>query len=169
MITLLIIIGVAICIYNATHADHKSSKQKMEQESAIENLPDIYLRAHQMTSGQKALNLWPSDRDLLEIFQYTRAGKVVYLKMKDGRSISCPLSDLDVYFDKSKSLYRIVVTYKQMKFSFYSYDFVFTSNEYNTIYNTLLLAGKTHNAAIMGQTYKNIAAAGKILKVISKM
>ncbi|MDE6722278.1 MAG: hypothetical protein K2J84_09070, partial [Bacteroidaceae bacterium] len=161
----IVIIIIAIC---CGFMSPKDKKQLAKNEECLAKLPDIFYKAHEMSSTEKALNLWPSNKDLLDIFQYTSENRCIYMKMKDGRSISCPLSELDVEFDKvaRTSLYRIVVRNGKTKFSFYGFEYVFTKKQWDVIFSTLTLAGITRNASIMGKAYKNMEKAATILKII---
>lgn len=169
MFTLLILFVIGYGIYKCVTPDKKSKKRQKEDAERLAQLPDISFFAKQMSALQKTLNLWPSDKDILQVFRYTSANQSIYLKMKDGRFINCPLDLLEVSFEKTNGLYRIVAKNNSMKFSFYGFDYVYTSKEWSIIYSVLTLAGKTHNVEIMGSTYKNIAKANTILKVIKAM
>lgn len=167
----IVIIIIAICCSFMSPKDKKSKKQLAKNEEFLAKLPDIFYKAHEMSSTEKALNLWPSNKDLLDIFQYTSENRNIYLKMKDGRSISCPLSELDVEFDKVHKtyIYRIVVKNGKTKFSFYGFEYVFTKKQWDVIFSTLTLAGITRNVSIMGKAYKNMEKAATILKIIKEI
>ncbi len=169
MITLLIIIIVIWAIVKANSPDKRSKKELARNEKQIAQLPNMTLYAKEMSSTQKALNLWPGDKDLLQVFKYTNNNQQIYLKMKDGRSVNCPLSQLDVTFDKVSGVYRIVIKNNSTTFSFYKYDYVFTEKEWEVILNTLTLAGTTRNVAIMGSTYKNLNKVNTVLKIIKAL
>ena len=89
--------------------------------------------------------------------------------MKDGRFVNCPLSQLDITFDKVGALYRIVVKHNNVKFSFYQYAYVFSDKEWEVILDTLTLAGTTRNVSIMGSAYKNLNKANTVLKIIKAL
>lgn len=170
MITLIVFCLIGYVIYKAfsNPADKKSKKQIALDADKKANLPDIYLKGKRLGSWEKAANLFPGDRDILDIFQYRSSDRSVYLKMLDGRSITCPLSQLDVTFDKA-TIYRFVIRHNKTSFSFYQFDYVFKKEEYDVIIGVLLLAGTTHNRGIMGSTYKNTAKAATIIKILSKL
>ena len=169
MFTLLIIVIVVLVIVKLNSKDKKSSKVQAINEEKTASLPDMVFYAKEMTSTQKALNLWPSDKDLLQEFMYSSSNRMIYLKMRDGRFVNCPLSQLDVTFDKVSGLYRIVIQNGNVKFSFYQYAYIFTDNEWDVIMSTLTLAGTTRNVEIMGATYKNLNKVNTVLKIISKL
>jgi len=169
MFTLLIIIIVVWVIVKSNSKDKKSKKEQAINEEKTASLPDMAFYAKEMTSTQKALNMWPGDKDLLQEFRYISSSRMIYLKMKDGRFVNCPLSQLDVTFDKVSGIYRIVIKNSNVKFSFYQYSYVFTDNEWDVILSTLTLAGTTRNVEIMSSTYKNLSRANTILKIISKL
>ena len=169
MFTLLIIIIVVWIIVKSNSKDKKSKKELAINEARTASLPDMAFYAKEMTSTQKALNMWPGDKDLLQEFRYTSSSRMIYLRMKDGRFVNCPLSQLDVTFDKVSGLYRIVIKNGNVKFSFYQYSYVFTDNEWDVIMSTLTLAGTTRNVEIMGSTYKNLSKVNTVLKIISKL
>ena len=64
----IVIIISAICCGFMSPKDKKSKKQLAKNEECLANLPDIFYKAHEMSSTEKALNLWPSNKDLLDIF-----------------------------------------------------------------------------------------------------
>lgn len=166
MITLFIIIIVIVvaCIANSTDSKSKKELARIEEETL--QLPDLYFRMHEMTTAQKAFNLFPSDKDLLDIFKYEANTRNITLTMKDGRSVTCPLSELYVQFDKVSGHYRFVIKNSGTKFSFYKFNYVFTDKEWDIIIGVLMLAGQTSNISIMGSTYKNLSKANTILKII---
>lgn len=171
MFTLFFILLMAFLIWNVFQnpADKKSKKQAIKDEEKTASLPDIYIKGKALSSWEKALDGFPAKNDILDVFKYNSSDRSVYLKMLDGRSISCPLSQLDVTFDKMGVTYRFVVTDKRTKFSFYQYDYVFTSDQYNVIIGILLLAGTTHNKAIMGSAHKTLSNVATIVKFLSKL
>ena len=169
MFTILVIILVVIAIKAATSPDKKSKKEQAANEEKIANLPDMAFSAKELTSTQRALNLWPGKEDLLQEFRYTSSTGRIFLKMKDGRAVNCPLSQLDVAFDKVSGVYRFEIKNNGTKFSFYRYDYVFTSNEWDVIIDTLTLAGTTRNVAIMGSAYKNMTKVNTVLKIIKAL
>ena len=169
MLTLLIIIIVVWTIVKASSRDKKGKKEQAINEEKTASLPDMAFYAKEMTSTQKALNMWPGDKDLLQEFRYTSSNRMIYLKMRDGRFVYCPLSQLDVTFDKVSGIYRIVINNVNVKFSFYQYPYVFTNSEWEIILSTLTLAGTTRNVEIMGSTYKNLSKINMVLKIISKL
>lgn len=89
--------------------------------------------------------------------------------MKDGRYVNCPLSQLDVSFDKVNAIYRFVIRYNNVKFSFYQWAYTFTDKEWDVIINTLTLAGTTRNVSIMGASYKNLQKANTVLKILKAL
>lgn len=171
MITLsiFIIIVVFIVVIKSNSADKKSKKDKLRDEEKVANLPDINLKGKKLTSWERTANLFPAKNDILDVFKYNSLDKSIFLQMLDGRSIYCPLNELNVTFDKVSSLNRFVVTDGKTKFSFYNYDYVFTAKEYEVIICVLLLAGTTHNKSIMGNAYKNLSRANTILKILSHL
>lgn len=169
MFTLLIICIVVYAIYKANSKDKKSINDIVQNDKKIASLPDMSFNAKEMTSTQKALNMWPGSKDLLQAFRYTSNTKTIFLKMKDGRYVNCPLSQLDVTFDVVNGIYRIVVKHNNVKFSFYKYDYVFTKKEWEIILDTLTLAGTTRNVAIMGSAYKNMSKVNTVLKIIKAL
>lgn len=169
MLTLTIIILVLIIVIKSNSVDKKNKKEKLRDEEKIAHLPDIDFKGKELTSWERAADLFPSKKDILDIFKYNSLDKSVYLQMLDGRSICCPLNELNVTFDKVSSLNRFVVTDGKTKFSFYNYDYVFTAKEYEVIICVLLLAGTTYNKSIMGNAYKNLSKANTVLKILSHM
>lgn len=169
MITLLIIIIIIWAIVKSNSKDKKSQKEQAIDEEKTASLPDMTFYAKEMTSTQKALNMWPGDKDLLQEFRYTSSNRMIYMKMRDGRFVNCPLSQLDVTFDKVSGMYRIVIKNDNVKFSFYQYSYVFTDKEWDIILSTLTLAGTTRNVEIMGSTYKNLSKVNTVLKIIKAL
>lgn len=169
ILTIIVIICVVWAIVKSNSPDKRSSKQQAQNEERTANLPDMYFCSKEMTSAQKALNVWPSDKDLLHEFRYMSSNRMIYLKMRDGRFVNCPLSALDVTFDKAGALYRFVIKNNNTKFSFYKYDFIFTDKEWDIIISTLTLAGITRNVKIMGSTYKNLSRANTVLRIIKAL
>lgn len=169
MITLLIICIVVYAIYKANSKDKKSINDIVQNEERTASLPDMSFNAKEMTSTQKALNMWPGSKDLLQTFRYTSSTKTIFLKMKDGRYVNCPLSQLDVTFDNVGGIYRIEIKKDDVKFSFYRYDYVFDKKEWEIILDTLTLAGTTRNVAIMGSAYKNMSKVNTVLKIIKAL
>lgn len=169
MITLLIIIIIIWAIVKSNSKDKKSQKEQAIDEEKTASLPDMTFYAKEMTSTQKALNMWPGDKDLLQEFRYTSSNRMIYMKMRDGRFVNCPLSQLDVTFDKVSGMYRIVIKNDNVKFSFYQYPYVFTDKEWDIILSTLTLAGTTRNVEIMGSTYKNLSKVNTVLKIIKAL
>lgn len=168
-LTIITIIIIIIVVNNANKPDKKNNKEIAINQQKVANLPDMYFHAKELTSTQKALNLWPSDKDMLQVFKYDSGTQFIYLKMKDGRFVNCPLSQLDVTFDKLNGIYYLYIKQGQVKFSFYRYDYVFTKNEWDIILDTLTLAGITRNVAILGTTYKNMEKANTVLKIIKAL
>ena len=169
MITLLIIIIIIWAIVKSNSKDKKSQKEQAIDEEKTASLPDMTFYAKEMTSTQKALNMWPGDKDLLQEFRYTSSNRMIYMKMREGRFVNCPLSQLDVTFDKVSGMYRIVIKNDNVKFSFYQYPYVFTDKEWDIILSTLTLAGTTRNVEIMGSTYKNLSKVNTVLKIIKAL
>ena len=150
MITLLIICFVIYAFYKAGSKDKKSIEDIVNKENKIASLSNMSFVAKEMTFTQNVLNKLPSKYDLLQEFGYTSNTKTIYLKMKDGRYVKCPLSQLDVLFDNVKGTYRIAITHNNsFQFSFYVYNNIFKDTEWKAIIDTLTLAGTTRNAAIM--------------------
>ena len=112
--------------------------------------------------------MWPSDKDVLKWVKYTSSTRNIYLEMKDGRHVSCPLSQLDVTFDRINKLNRFVIS-NGPTFSFYEYAYVFTDAEWDVIIRLLMLAGTTHNIAIMGSAYKNANMIASLIKALNKL
>ena len=170
MITLtLFVVLFTLYLIFGSKKDKKSYKDLARIESEKQKLPDINIQMHQMTAAEKALNLWPSDNDLLKSFVYKSDGSVITLVMKDGRRISCPLSRLYVDFDKVGGQYRFETKYNGTKFSFYKYPYVFSEKEWDIIISVLTLAGETRGVSIMGTAYKNISKVGTVLKIIKAL
>lgn len=157
---------IAIC--STYKKDKKSEKQLAKNEESLSKLPDIYYKA-------KDLPDWfASDEYVLEVFQYISNNRTIYLKMKKGSSIVCPIADLDVRFDKIKispfkKVYYITCKNRSNTINFYGYDEVFTSKQWEVIYSTLTLAGVTRNVSIMGSAYKNMEKAAAVLKIIKAL
>jgi len=170
MLTFLFIVLMIYLIARAISnpADKKSAKKLAAIETQTAQLPDISLCAKEMNSWQKAANLWPSDKDVLKRVRYTSSTRNIYLEMKDGRRVSCPLSQLDVTFDRLNQLNRFVIG-NGPKFSFYEYAYTFTDAEWDVIKRLLMLAGTTHNIAIMGSTYNNINKVASLIKALNKL
>jgi len=168
-LTLIVIIIVVVIIANSNSPDKKSYKQQVIDEERTANLPDMYFHAKEMTSTQKALNMWPSDNYLLQEFGYTSSNRMIYIKMKDGKSVNCPLSALDVTFYKAGAIYRFLIRNNNVEFIFNQYAYVFTDKEWDIIVSTLTLAGTTHNIGIMSSAYKNMTKVNTILKIIKAM
>lgn len=170
MLTFLFIVLMVYLIVRAISnpADKKSAKKLAMIETQTAQLPDISLCANEMSSWQKAANLWPSDKDVLKRVKYTSSTRNIYLEMKDGRHVSCPLSQLDVTFDRINKLNRFVIS-NGPTFSFYEYAYVFTDAEWDVIIRLLMLAGTTHNIAIMGSAYKNANMIASLIKALNKL
>ena len=169
MLTILFILVIVFAIIATNSPDKKSKKEIANNNAKIADLPDMAFYAKNLTSAQKALNLWPSDSDMLQAFKYISSTRLIYMKMKDGRFVNCPLSQLDITFDKVGALYRIVVKHNNVKFSFYQYAYVFSDKEWEVILDTLTLAGTTRNVSIMGSAYKNLNKANTVLKIIKAL
>lgn len=166
MFTLFIIIVVVAIICSAGKKDKKSEEDLARIEEETQRLPDLYFRMHEMTSTQRALNLFPGDKDILEILKYNAATRNITLKMKDGRSVTCLLSELYVIFSKTNGLYRFEIRHGKTRFSFYKFAYVFTDKEWDVIINVLTLAGETTGIDIFGSTYKNMTRVNTVLKII---
>ena len=171
MITLLIIIFIVFVIYQAIKnpSDKKSKKEEIHDEEEISKLPNINFKGEPLTSWECVANMFPRKNGILDVFMYNSSDRSIYMRMLDGRSISCPLSKLDVSFDKVNPLFRFYVTDGNTKFSFYNFAYVFSEKQYEVIIGVLLLAGTTHNKSIMGSTYKNLSKISTIVKIISKL
>lgn len=90
MITLLfifLIIFVIVKIINP--ADKKSKKQKAKDDQALTELPDICLKGKSLGKWEKALNLYPKDKETLDVFEYRRSDRSITIKVKNGDTISC--------------------------------------------------------------------------------
>ena len=171
MITLLIIIFIVFVIYQAIKnpSDKKSKKEEIHDEEEISKLPNINFKGKPLTSWECVANMFPRKNGILDVFMYNSSDRSIYMRMLDGRSISCPLSKLDVSFDKVNPLFRFYVTDGNTKFSFYNFAYVFSEKQYEVIIGVLLLAGTTHNKSIMGSTYKNMSRAATVIKIMSKL
>ncbi len=173
MITLLfifLIIFVIVKIINP--ADKKSEKQKAKDDQALTELPDICLKGKSLGKWEKALNLCPKDKETLDVFEYRRSDRSITIKVKNGDTISCPLEQLDVNFEKvvgMYGMYEFKVSHEKRKIKFYNFDNVFSKKEYDVIIGVLWLAGTTHNREIMGSTYKNMSRAATVIKILSKL
>ncbi len=172
-----LIVLIVIVVISSNSKDKKSNKQLAKNEELLKQIPDMYYVAREMTSAQRALNLWPRDKDMLDVFQYKSDTREIYLKMKDGRSISCPLADLDVGFgavDRYCQLHCIIIRqYDQILFTFYEYAYTFTDEEWNDILATLTFAGTTRNVAIMSErfrkTQKGFAKMNRFLNILKHL
>lgn len=159
---MIVIFIVAICSMHSK--DKKSKKQLEKNEEILAKLPDIYYTATDSFFGN------------LEVFHYTSSNRSIYLKKKGDELISCPLSQLDVFFYKETRVikhYRITCKNGSKEITFYgsvSGDGMgFTKEQWEVIYSTLTLAGVTRNVAIMGKSYKNMEKATTVLKILSKL
>ena len=160
MVLFIIIIVVGILITIASSSKDKKSKKKLaENEELLKQIPDINYKARKMTGTQKALNLWPRDVDMLDVFQYNSNNRQIYLQMKDGRYVSCALADLDVEFGAvdryHKQHYIVIRLYGKKQFSFYEYAYIFTDTEWNDMFALLTFAGTTRNVSIMSKRFRN--------------
>ncbi len=168
MITFIIIFAIVYGVI-MTFSNDKSQKDQIRDAKKAMQLPDYYFQGKTLSSAERAANLWPNDKDILDIFQFSSADSSIYLKMKDGRSISCPLSKLEVHFNKWGNLYRFVCIYGGTEFSFYQYDYVFTKEQYDTIINVLLLAGTTHGRLVVSSFNKTLSKVNTAAKVLNKL
>lgn len=170
MFTLLIIF-IFICFIISLFvnpADKKSKKEKAKDDQALMELPDIHMKGKKLEKWENALNLFPNEKEILDVFEYHRADKSVTIKVLSGEGISCPLAQIDVTFNKVAGRYEFIVSHEKKSIKFYDYS-VFTPKEYDVIIGVLWLAGTTHNRQIMGSTYKNMSRAATIIKILSKL
>ncbi|MCR5395111.1 MAG: hypothetical protein K6E86_06940 [Bacteroidales bacterium] len=170
MITFFILCIVAsILIVKAANNKKRSPQEEEERREEIAKLPDIYLNAKTLTSGEKALNLWPRDVDVLQTLEFKSGTNNIYLKMKDGRSILCDIDDLEMHFSKTNGVIRFEARYNGTGFSFYQYAYYFSDKEWDIIINLLSLAGTTHGAYVLGSAFKNIKRAQTAMKIIKAL
>ena len=70
MITLFIIIVLGFIIYKAivNPSDKKDKKEIVEDKEKIAPLPDICFKGKELSSLQRAANMFPGKKDILDIF-----------------------------------------------------------------------------------------------------
>ena len=79
---------MAFLIWNVFQnpADKKSKKQAIKDEEKTASLPDIHIKGKALSSWEKALDGFPAENDILDVFKYNSSDRSVYLKYV-GRQI----------------------------------------------------------------------------------
>ena len=164
MVTLLVIIGIICLIISYNSKDKRSSSADQQ----IHELPPIHFHSLRNSTAKKflTLELFESNKAILEDFNYNNG--YLTLTMRNGKSISGPLNQMTVRFEKMSGFIVITVSSQRRKVQFSNYD-NFTADQWDTIISVLMLAGTTYGAYIFGSTYKNMNRATLAMKIISKL
>ena len=175
MFTFLFVILICYFIYkiaskHETKQEIKAQKKVKQEKATLGSLPDIHIAAKEMTKAEKALNLYPADKDLLQSFDYSKSGRVVTVRMKNGDTLTGEISKLEVWFEKwGKENHIVKVSNGSKLITFYTMSFLFTDSQWEVILHMLSLAGKAHNVIAIeppSQLEKNLGRANTILKII---
>jgi hypothetical protein len=148
----------------------KAQKKVKQEKATLGSLPDIHIVAKEMTEAEKALNLYPAAKELLQSFDYTRSGRIVTVRMKNGDTLKGEISKLEVWFEKwGKENHIVKVSNGSKLITFYTMSFLFTDSQWEVILHMLSLAGKAHNIIAIEPTSKlekNLNRANTVLKII---
>ena len=175
MFTILFCILIGCLVYKLADKEEKKIEKKAQnrvrqEKATMGSIPDIHIVAKEMTEAEKALNLYPAAKDLLQSFDYCKSGSIITLKMKNGDTLTGEISKLEVWFEKWLTENHIVrVSNGSKLITFYTMSFVFTDSQWEVILHMLSLAGKAHNIMAIeppSQLEKNLSRANTILKII---
>ena len=175
MFTILFCIFIGYLVYKFAakqekKAEVKAQKKVKQEKATLGSLPDIHLVAKEMTKVEKALNLYPADKDLLQSFDYSKSGRIVTVKMKNGYTLSGEISKLEVWFEKiGKENHKVKVSNGEKSLEFYTMASLYDDKQWEVILHMLSLAGKAHNVIAIeppSQLEKNLGRANTVLKII---
>ncbi len=175
MFTILFCILIGYLVYKLADkqekkAEVKAQKKVKQEKATLGSLPDIHLVAKEMTKAEKALNLNQADKDLLQSFDYSKSGRIITIKMKNGDTLTGEISKLEVWFEKwGKENHIVKVSNGNSMLTFCSMAFIFTDQQWEVILHMLSLAGKAHNVMAIeppSQLEQNLGRANTVLKII---
>ena len=175
MITFLFLMLIFYFIYKIASKQEakqevKAQKKVKQEKATLGSLPDIHIVAKEMTEAEKALNLYPAAKELLQSFDYTKSGRIVTVRMKNGDTLKGEISKLEVWFKKwGKENHIVKVSNGNQLITFYTMSFLFTDSQWEVILHMLSLAGKAHNVIAIkppSQLEKNFDRANTVLKII---
>lgn len=170
MITLIIIIIVAYIIYACV----KSAKPDKRCETADEQIADLpYIHFYSPFQKDKSKRfssgeLFSLSANVLETF--THKDGLLTLKMRDGKCISGALKNAEVAFAEIQNSIQINVKLSGKTVEIEKIG-NFTEEQWDTMIDVLMLAGKTYGTDIFGGSHKNMKKAllvAKIIKAVSK-
>lgn len=154
-------------------SNNKKDKKPANYDQQVNELPPCVYQAREMTSGEKALNLWPSDSKLLNYFAYQNG--IITIRMKNGQTMSGPIRQFAAKFENlpKYGLTEAYVSYNGAKITITCYAYIFTDEEWANIFAYLTYCGETRRAdKITGKRYDAqdaIKHAGAAIKIISKI
>ena len=165
MITLTIIIIIAYVIY-AVSKSQKPDKRSATADEQIAELPLINFYSPYFNEKSKRLStgeLFALSSMVLELFNYEDG--ILTLKMRDGKKISGLLKNAEVTFQEVKDSIQIDVKLCNQKVEI---DKIgnFTDDQWDTMIDVLMLAGKTYGNDIFGDAHKNMKKSMLVLKII---
>lgn len=138
-----------------------------EDRLAISKLPQVNIVGKQMSSFTRFMNLAYGKSSVLKRFNYN-AG-IVTFQMESGKSITSPLSDLTVRFDKTEGiLYFEIKNSKRQKIKFHKTS-NFTNDQWDVIINILCLCPNTYGKDLFGKTSKTLGNINTVLKIIKHL
>jgi hypothetical protein len=171
MCTAIFVIVVVIIIL--TISGNKKDKKPANYDQQVNELPNATYQAREMTGGEKALNLWPSDSVLLNCFSFNNG--ILTIRMKNGKTLSGPIRQFCAKFEvlPKYGLVEAYVSYNGTKVTIRYYDYIFTEQEWDDIFGYLTYCGETRRAdKITGKRFDAMDAingASKAIKIFNKL
>lgn len=159
MITLFIIIVIVCIIWGCKKDKHNVA----EDATTLASIPSFTVTAKPMSTFSKVMNLAYDDNQLLQSFSYSN--QLVVIRMKSGKTISCPLVNLSVAFQKQTGNIFYTVKGCGVKIDFYQTTNI-SDKEWDAINSILCLAGETYGRDMFSKTAKKLGYINLALKAI---
>lgn len=146
----------------------KKDKHDVEQDTEdLAKLPSFSIVAKPMSTFSKLVNLAINKGELLHSFSYSNASITIVLE--NGKTLSAPLRDLFVEFEKISGMLYYRVNSNCTKVKFYQTTNI-SNKEWEAISSVLCLAGSTRGRSMFSKEAKMLGlinVAAKAIKAIS--
>ena len=161
MITLCIILFIVLIFaYRKDKHDHDADDDQLAQR------PPFSIKAKPMSTISKLANLALLKSQLIDTFSYSN--KSICIVMQNGKSISAPLKDIFVDFEKVRGIVEYKIKYNKQSVNFYKTTNI-SNKEWDAINSVLCLAGSTRGRSTFSKEAKYLGYVGTALKAIKAL
>lgn len=166
MFTFVIIIVIIWIIVASSKAKRKPDKRDEKKiEADIIALPDFCLVAKPMTDFNKWMNL--SFKGTRELNKFEYKNKILTITLKDGSSLSAPLSAMKTAFQDVKGEpFTVVVEANGKTIAFYEMVGIFDKSQWELIYRVMCLSGETYGREVFTDAYKYTKTASNVVSIV---